>query len=157
MRSFGDKLLRAVLDTMGGLDPSDPRTMLRAELPVLVQANMPQPASDAPVLDEADRVELSAAAVPVEPWTAERQPLDSPGRQDQQDQQDQGRAVLAISSGRSGTSQAATSAAATLPSTSASTSVSSPQRLSGGAPAPRASASLAPRVAVLHTHSSEAY
>jgi stage II sporulation protein P len=157
LRSFGDKLLRAVLDTMGGLDPSDPRTMLRAELPVLVQANMPQPASDAPVLDEADRVELSAAAVPVEPWTAERQPLDSPGRQDQQDQQDQGRAVLAISSGRSGTSQAATSAAATLPSTSASTSVSSPQRLSGGAPAPRASASLAPRVAVLHTHSSEAY
>ena len=155
LRSFGDKLLRAVL-TPWAAWTSDPRTMLRAELPVLVQANMPQPASDAPVLTRptAGTFRRGGSGGTVDSGATA---LDSPGQQDQQDQQDQGRAVLAISSGRSGTSQAATSAAATLPSTSASTSVSSPQRLSGGAPAPRASASLAPRVAVLHTHSSEAY
>ena len=36
--SFGSRLLRAVLLAMGGLDPEDPRTFLRAELPAVLGA-----------------------------------------------------------------------------------------------------------------------
>jgi stage II sporulation protein P len=78
MRSFGDMLIRAALDTMGGLDPEDPRTMIRAELPVLMEPEIPAVSGTlragavaARSVASGGRQDLlEASAVPVEPWVA---------------------------------------------------------------------------------------
>lgn len=159
MRSFGDRLLRAALETMGGLDPGDPRTMIRAELPVLMEPDIPAalgvPRGDVVAARASElRIEpdvLQAAAVAVEPWaaaapTTAAAPDVSAAASDGQRV---GTATISMSSSGSGEP----SAQAPAPTPAPAPPVVASKR-TGLAPSAKSSG---PRVAVLHTHSSEAY
>ncbi|MEA4883514.1 MAG: stage II sporulation protein P [Clostridia bacterium] len=63
--SLGARVIRAAMGAMGGIDPEDPRTIIRAELPVIVP---PPTSSDrASALPDRAATERSQSAAPSEP------------------------------------------------------------------------------------------
>jgi stage II sporulation protein P len=191
MGGLAARALRAAMGAMGGLDPEDPRTFVRAELPAIVRParleSYPARSSDARVF-----AELREGTLPVEaPWQVQRAGSASASGGGGADK---GKEVLRTGdSGSNGateealvqaSSRAETLARAPEERPESGVTIGEPESRSPSSPSPapapakqrdqarpeaptalamrRVSDNLSmsgtkPRVAILHTHSSEAY
>lgn len=181
--SFGSRLLKAVLLSMGGLDPEDPRTFLRAELPMILSA---QRDADLP-----SRSDSSRRGTPTPTADSSSGTISGTLSEYEELTQDPPEAVTAVwgsvstveastAAGSSAASSPAagspaagdplpvpTSAQAVSPAPSAPSATSAQPRSSNSTTPTRLAARAvsdtlvlrgsAPKVAVIHTHSSEAY
>lgn len=153
MRSFGERLFRAAMNAVGGLDPSDPRTMIRAELPALMgdeRASQVLRSEAEPVMARAalgrDEPEVKQTVEAVEPWALV----------EAEEEEDKASEKVSTEPVKPETSVEVRKPATAVPAADLKPKTADIAVTPRKTAAKQTSSSVA-KVAVFHTHSSEAY